>query len=405
MKVLVLAGGADQLALISVLKERKCEVILVDYFENPPAKEKSDKHYVVSTVDIVKVLDIAIKENVDIVTTACTDQALLTVAKVSECLKKPFYLSYEKALHVTNKLYMKQIMIENEIPTSNYQILTLQYTNINPQLKYPLIVKPVDSNSSKGIKKVNTEKELDLAISNAASYTRSNEILVEEYIEGTELSVDVFINDEPIILSITQTNKIKNKDSFTIYQSRYPVSLSDAELQTIKSIIKKICLFFELDKGPLLVQLIKSDIGIYVIEFSPRMGGGSKYRLIEILSGINIMNSYVDFILKDEIPEMSVTPFDGCVLMNYIYCKNGILKNIEGLDYLKDRGVILDYFCYKTKGMKFSKIENSSDRAAGFVVMAKDEQELCNKLEIANNKIRVLDVNGVDIMEHKICTL
>ena len=211
MKVLVLAGGADQLALISVLKERKCEVILVDYFENPPAKEKSDKHYVVSTLDIDKVLDIAIKENVDIVTTACTDQALLTVAKVSECLKKPFYLSYEKALHVTNKLYMKQIMIENEIPTSNYQILTLQYTNINPQLKYPLIVKPVDSNSSKGIKKVNTEKELDLAISNAASYTRSNEILVEEYIEGTELSVDVFINDEPIILSITQTNKIKNK--------------------------------------------------------------------------------------------------------------------------------------------------------------------------------------------------
>ena len=63
MKVLVLAGGADQLALISVLKERKCEVILVDYFENPPAKEKSDKHYVVSTLDIDKVLDIAIKEN------------------------------------------------------------------------------------------------------------------------------------------------------------------------------------------------------------------------------------------------------------------------------------------------------------------------------------------------------
>lgn len=38
MKILVLAGGSDQIALIQELKKRGHETILVDYFQNPPAK-------------------------------------------------------------------------------------------------------------------------------------------------------------------------------------------------------------------------------------------------------------------------------------------------------------------------------------------------------------------------------
>ena len=80
MKILVLAGGADQIALINELKNRGHYVILLDYFENPPAKKYADKHIVASTLDIPKVREVAAEEKVDLVCTACTDQALLTVA-------------------------------------------------------------------------------------------------------------------------------------------------------------------------------------------------------------------------------------------------------------------------------------------------------------------------------------
>ncbi|MDE6763385.1 MAG: hypothetical protein K2J73_06875, partial [Oscillospiraceae bacterium] len=88
-KILVLAGGFDQIALINELKKRDMYVVLADYFEDLPAKKYADKHFKISTLDEEAVYNLALSESVDIVTTACTDQALLTVARVSERLELP----------------------------------------------------------------------------------------------------------------------------------------------------------------------------------------------------------------------------------------------------------------------------------------------------------------------------
>ena len=73
MKIIVLAGGADQIALINELKKRGHKTILVDFFENPPAKPYADMHIVASTLDMNAVRDIAIRYKVDMICTACTD--------------------------------------------------------------------------------------------------------------------------------------------------------------------------------------------------------------------------------------------------------------------------------------------------------------------------------------------
>lgn len=148
MKILVLAGGSDQIALINELKSRRHEIILVDYFENSPAKSFADKHIVASTLDTDRVEEIAINEKVDLICTACTDQALLTVAKVSEKLGLPCYISYQTGLNVTNKSYMKKVLMANSIPTSKFIILGTVDMSAIKNFKYPLVVKPVDCNSS-----------------------------------------------------------------------------------------------------------------------------------------------------------------------------------------------------------------------------------------------------------------
>ena len=123
MTIIVLAGGSDQIALINELKKRGHYTVLVDYFENPPAKIYADKHIVASTLDTDRVKEIAVSEKADLICTACTDQALLSVAKVSEELGLPCYISYQTGLNVTNKLYMKKVLVSNNIPTSRYVIL------------------------------------------------------------------------------------------------------------------------------------------------------------------------------------------------------------------------------------------------------------------------------------------
>ena len=162
MKILVLAGGFDQIALIKELKQKHNYILLADYYKNPPAKEYADKFYNISTLDEKSILNLAKEEKVDLITTACTDQALLTMARTSEKLGLPCYLNSNQALAITNKYYMKQVFMDNNIQTAQFYIFD-KPIEIDKQIKkinfFPTIVKPCDCNSSKGVTKVNNINE------------------------------------------------------------------------------------------------------------------------------------------------------------------------------------------------------------------------------------------------------
>lgn len=399
MRILVLAGGSDQIALIKELKSRGHYVLLVDYFENPPAKQYADFHIIASTLDIERVKDIAIENRVNLICTACTDQALLSVAKASEDLSLPCYISYRTALNVTNKSYMKKVMMDFNIPTSRYVIVNRSDVIDLQEFEYPLVIKPVDSNSSKGVKKVNNRKELTIALENAISISRTGNAIIEEFKIGEEISADFYIeNGEVKFLCATNSTKIKARNSFTILQSCYPAISIEQEVQLV-AIAQQISLAFNLTNTPLLIQLILNDNQFSVLEFSARMGGGSKYKLIEVLSGVNIMEKYVDLILGNS-PIITPTRRIGFAAMNYVYCSQGVLASVKGLQEMYNSSLIDCYFLYKTRGMEFTKSETSSDRVAGYLVTASNRQELSDKISYIDANLAVIDKNGVDIMLH-----
>ena len=399
MKILVLAGGADQIALIKELKLRGHKVVLLDYFENPPAKPYADKHIVASTLDVEAVVRYAKEERVSLICTACTDQALLTVSYVSERLGLPCYIDYQTGLNVTNKSYMKKVLTDNDIPTARFSIVDKPDIEIIQGFKFPLVVKPVDCNSSKGVKKVESIEEYRQYITEAIQYSRSNTAIVEEYKEGKEISADFYIeNGVAKLLSATTSLKINNRKSFTILCSDYP-TLNESQEIKVTQIAQGISKAFNLDNTPLLVQMIANDNEINVIEFSARMGGGSKYKLIEVLSGVNIMSKYVDRILGG-YPEVKPSKQVDYCKMVYIYCNPGIYDHMEGLEMMKEEGMIDEYFLYKTKGMEIHKAETSGDRPSGYLCSATTADELSKKIKYVDSHIKAISNMGVDMMMH-----
>lgn len=404
MKILVLAGGADQSALIVALKSRGHYVVLIDYNSDPPAKKYADKHYMDSTLDVTKVLDIAQKENANIVTTACTDQALLVVAQVSEIMGLPCYLSYNTALNVTNKAYMKNVFRQNDIPSAKFQIIGKTSTIELDGFKFPLIVKPVDCNSSKGVRRIDSESDINLFLEESIELSRTSTAIIEEFVEGVEVSVDAYIDNGTVkLLSITNSTKIKNQNSFTILQSVYPVpEINEETINKIEDAANKIAHAFSLNNCPLLIQLIVSaDNSISIIEFSARMGGGSKYYLIETISGVDIMGVYVDRILGGT-PTVNPISKVNFATMNYIYCYPSTFDQLKNFIELKSLNIISEYFQYKEKGAHISKSETSSDRIAGFLLVGDTENEILEKQKIANQKLEVLDIAGNDMMNHSL---
>ena len=123
MRVLFLAAGYDQRAYYRWLHKEGHEVVAVDYSENPKAKDLADRFYQVSTLDEAAVEWVAQKEKVERIITDCTDQALLTMARVSEKLGLPCHLTPQQALELTNKFYMKKRLIKAGVPTARYLVV------------------------------------------------------------------------------------------------------------------------------------------------------------------------------------------------------------------------------------------------------------------------------------------
>ena len=402
MKAIVLAGGYDQINLIEKLKERGYEVILVDYYLNPPAAKYADKHIQLSTLDESAVHCLAKEEKADLVITACTDQALLTAARVSENLNLPFYLTYEQALNVTNKKYMKEKMIQANIPTAKAKIVTTAFSKEDAEsyLEYPYVVKPCDCNSSKGVKKVYNLEELYNAVQTAQEMSRSNTAIIEEFISGKEISIDAWIEKgQGRILSVTNTKKInESEDKFTICQSNYPAVNGNNDYIEIENIIAKISQEFKIKNAPLLVQAISNKKGIFVIEFSARMGGGSKYSLIKKISGVDIMEKYISLILDNKYKIGEVKKSKSYIEVDYLYTQEGVLKEIEGIKEMIQDGDIDEYYQYKEPGMKLSLPMTSSDRVAGIMLSSNDKKELEEKRKRVLENIHVLDKQGNDVL-------
>lgn len=401
MKALILAGGLPQIDLIQKLKSNNITTVLADYYERPVAKGYADMFYQISTLDVDVIKSVAQKEEVDFLITVCTDQALLTVAQVSEDLGLPCYISHQTAKNVTNKSYMKDVFWRHEIPTARYAVMKNLEESAFAGWEYPLIVKPVDCNSSKGIRKVNDITELEKALSAAVAMSRTDTAIVEEFVDGLELSVDVYVEDgHAIILDITESEKIKDDKKFIICRTWHPARVSECIKRQVENAVQQIADAFQIKDSPMLVQMISNGKGISVLEFSARTGGGVKHLSIQRQTGVDMISAVIDLTLGKR-PHICIRePEWRYMLDEYIYCSPGTYDHLEGFEELKSKGTLLDYYLFRWSGAEFDTIENSGDRIGGFTITANSLEELGRKHREVNASVKVVSSQGTDMMRH-----
>lgn len=403
MKALVLAGGFPQIDLIEKLKKRNITTVLADYNANSAAWAFADKFYQVSTLDVDAIRNLAKIEEIDFLITVCTDQALLTVAQVSEELGLPCYLDYETACKVTNKSHMKSVLSKHGIPTAEYEVISQLDSRITSSWDYPLIMKPVDCNSSKGVRKVSNELELEKAFCIAYQFSRSKTVLVEKFIEGKELSVDVYVeNGKAMVLDITMSEKIQDKEKFVIFRTWHPAGITGKVEEQVGKEAQRIASAFQIKNSPMLIQMVVADNRIYVIEFSARTGGGVKHLSIERNAGIDMASAVIDLTLGIKPHIRPCKKKWKYMLDEYIYCNPGCYDHAEGFEWLKKSAILLDYYIFCRKGARFDSIEKSGDRAAGFTIVADSVSELIEKHNRINTSVRIVSADGKDIMRHEL---
>ena len=405
MKALVLCGGKPQIALIHELKRRNITAILADANDKAAAVQYADVFYKVSALDVVGIEKIALAEKVDFILSVCADQMLLVVAQLSEKLNLPCYINYETAKNVSSKEYMKRIFVENNIPTAKYIVGSSISLSVIGELNFPLIVKPVDCYSSRGVKKVLNYDELLLAFENAKNLSRTGTVIVEEFVEGLELSVDIYVENGKVnILCIRSLDKIPNSEKFIICRGNYPAKISLATKGRVQDVAQKIVEAFGLVDTPMLIQMKINDEQIHILEFCARTGGGIKYRLLPKVCGFDVVKAVLDLTLGEK-PHVDIKPLNTFIVDEFLYCNPGILDHTEGFEELLKNGIIDHYEIYKSAGYQFDERNSSGDRVAYFSVVADTEAELRRKHQIAASVVKVVDSKGNDLIRHDIINI
>ncbi len=405
MKALILAGGLPQIELIEQLKARGIETVLADGNANASAVPYADKVYQIAIFDTEAVKEVAVKEQVDFLITVCADQVLLVVAQVSEELGLPCYIDYQTAQNVSDKKYMKRIFWENDIPTSRYlELDTLDWDKIE-QLKYPMVIKPVDAYSSRGVRKVWNRQELEQYFAEAAQISRTGGVLVEEFVAGEELSVDVYVEGGVAkLLCVSNSEKITDDGRFIIFRGRYPVFVSDEVMGKIQKVAQQIADAFGLVDSPMLIQMICDGKDVSVLEFCSRTGGNMKYLLIKRACGFDVIKAVIDLTLGEKPHVELQAPEAKYIVNDFIYCKPGVFDRLDGFDKLVEEGVLTDYKPLRPRGMQVRGVTSSSDRIAGFTVTADTLEEFNEKHRRVVAETKVLDVHGQDMMRHDLLT-
>ena len=398
---IVLGGTSPHIELIRQVKALGYFVILIDYLSNAPAIPHADEFIQESTLDKEKVLQIARERHASLVISACIDQANSTCCYVAEKLGLPHPYSYETSLDVTDKGRMKTKMVAGGIPTSEFQLFKSIDEVDWSKVVFPAVVKPVDCNSSKGVRRVDDIEEAKRWGADALRTSRSGRGIIEGFNKGREIQIDCLAgtDDTQVIL----TREKKHAD-FTVSAelnttgSIFPAPCCTGREEELAAIAHKIATKFGLRNTPFFYQAVVCESGtINVLEFAPRVGGGLSYYLIKELAGFDPVKAVIQSFLGERISAVTKTQ-DRFSSTNIMYMEEGVFDHVTGLEELKASGLIKEFFVKQEKGAKVSWSIRSGNRVATFVLEADSLEELLDKQRLAYQSVDIIDVNGKSVM-------
>ena len=205
--VMVIAGGNWQVPLIKKLKEEGYIVVVSNLYPDSIGFKYADYAEVADVRDKKRNLEIALKYNADVIVTDQSDIAVPTVAYVSEKMALPT-IGLEMAELFTNKYMMRSFCEQNGFAYPDYK----RVTSIEDALEVyktwdkTAIIKPLDSQSSRGVFIINTSQDIIDNFEETQSFSGDKEsVLIEQYIYGTEFTADgIVCNGKHYTLAISE---------------------------------------------------------------------------------------------------------------------------------------------------------------------------------------------------------
>lgn len=370
-RLLIIGASVLQLPAILKAKELGLYVGVADFNPEATGISYADEYFNVSTIDEEGVYQAAKEFKADGIMTLATDMPMRAVAYAAQKLGLTG-ISYDTAIKATDKGEMMKAFESENVERPWYYILRTpeDLDGVIQKITYPCISKPVDNAGSRGVMLIENREELERAVRYSSSNGREGSVIVEEYLQGSEVSVEVMVIDGEVhILQVTD-KLTTGAPHFVEMGHSQPSRLRNEDIKDIRDLAARAVKSVEIDNGPAHVEIMLTDKGPKMIELGARMGGDCiTTHLVPLSTGIDMVKATIQIALGEQ-PDIA-PKFNKGAAIRYIKETLGVIKSISGVDVAGRIDGVKQITLVKTLGDVVGEIDSSVDRI-GYVITQAD---------------------------------
>ena len=395
--VMVLGGGTWQVPLIKRIKELGYEVVCSNLYADSVGFQYADFGEVSDVKDLEKNLSFAKKHKVDAVLTDQSDIAVPTVAYVATQLGLP-NIGEDMAKLFTNKYLMREFCRSHKFPFPEYALCQSsdEVARFLKKTGRKIIIKPLDSQSSRGVYEIEQESEISALFEDTKSYSKDGKsVIAERFISGTEFTIDgVMTPRGHVSLCISQKAHFSYNESIAselFFSNVNPDYDYDQLRRTNNAIVNASGLPFGLTHAE-----YKFENGeYYLIEIAAR-GGGTKIAsdIVPLMSGVDNYAYLISCALgcPDTAPmEPDASLIDRCAVLKFLDINsNGkTVTGIHGVDKIKNNEHVLDFCLEFSVGDQVGAAKDDRSRVGYYIAYEENRDKLRNLMAWIEDTLKV----------------
>ncbi len=377
-RLLIIGASILQLPAIKKAKELGYYVGVADYNSSAIGIPYADEYFNVSTIDEQGVYEAAKAFGADGIMTLATDMPMRSVAYACQRLGL-IGIAYDTAVKATDKAAMIQAFEAAGVEHPWYRTVSspAEALDLAHRISYPCITKPTDSSGSRGIVLAHSPEELITAVAYSAENGRGGDVIVEEYMQGPEVSVEVIVyQGETHILQITD-KLTTGAPRFVEMGHSQPSRLDAATIEGIRDLTRRAVQAIGIQNGPAHVEMMITEQGPKMVELGARMGGDCiTTHLVPLSTGVDMIKATIDICLG-QTPDLTPKWQRGSAI-RYFEVPCGIITAIEHVDEAKALPGVQEIAFTAKVGDYAGGIYSSADRIGFVIADGKDADEAEN---------------------------
>lgn len=397
-KILILGNSTSTIDIINIAKKYGAKTIAVDYSNNQELIKNADEYYCISTADLEALEQLAIKEKVDGVMAGVSEFNIEQAILLSERIHTPFYATHEQWRILSNKELFKNLCQRYGIPVVDEYEINNDFLNQN--IKYPVIIKPVDSSGGRGISVCNDLNDLKEGYKKALECSKSKKVVLEKYMTGEEVVIYYTLQDGYISLSAmcdrytVKQMGVAHLPSAYIFPSKYLKNYMEYDDGNVKRMFKGL----GMKNGLLFMQAFIDEGRVRFYEMGYRIAGPQVQNIISAVNGVDALEMLVHHSLSGKMKgwdlEKDDTPlFEkyACILSPIL--KPGKIKNIVGLDKVSEIDGVTRIVAVNNVGDIVGSVGTLRQLLTRIYLVADTIEELKNKIDQIQKTLKVFDEN------------